>query len=167
MVLPQNINENLSKSAQDFQLLLQRMGYKNRVVEFSQSTRTAQQAADAIGVDISQIVKSLLFKTEIGNDAVMVLVSGRNRVDEGKLSLLLGERVIKANPEFVREKTGFSIGGVPPIGHLFPIQIFIDQDLENQDEIWAAAGSPFAVFQLTSGELQNLSNGKWVSIKTE
>jgi prolyl-tRNA editing enzyme YbaK/EbsC (Cys-tRNA(Pro) deacylase) len=165
MVIPENINENLSKPAREFQFLLQRLGYKNQVVEFSQSTRTAQQAADAIGVDISQIVKSLLFKTEIGNEAVMVLVSGRNRVDEDKLCSLLGERVVKANPEFVREKTGFSIGGVPPIGYLFPIQIFIDQDLDNQDEIWAAAGSPYAVFQLTSGELQKISNGKWVSIK--
>ena len=166
MRIPENINENLSKPAQEFQSLLQRLGYKNQVFEFSQSTRTAQQAADAIGVDISQIVKSLLFKTEIGNEAVMVLVSGRNRVDEGKLCSLIDERVVKANPEFVREKTGFPIGGVPPIGHLFPIQIFIDQDLDNQDEIWAAAGSPFAVFQLTSGELQQISNGKWVSIKT-
>jgi prolyl-tRNA editing enzyme YbaK/EbsC (Cys-tRNA(Pro) deacylase) len=166
MLLPENMNENLSKPAQDFQALLLRLGYKHQVVEFSQSTRTAQEAADAIGVDISQIVKSLIFKTEISNEAVMVLVSGRNRADENKLSSLLGERVVKANPEFVQEKTGYAIGGVPPISHLFPIQIFIDQDLDNQNEIWAAAGSPYAVFQLTSGELQNISNGKWVSIKT-
>lgn len=166
MAIPENITENLSKSALDFQTFLRKMGYNNRVVEFSQGTRTAQQAADAIGVDISQIVKSLLFKTEVGSVAVMVLISGRDRVDEEKLSILLGERVIKADAEFVREKTGFSIGGVPPIGHLFRIQIFIDQDLNNQDQIWAAAGSPFAVFSLTPGELQNLSNGKWVSIKT-
>ncbi len=166
MVLRENTTENLSKSAQDFQILLQQMGYNNRVFEFKRSTRTAQEAAGAIGVDISQIVKSLLFKTEVGNDAVMVLISGCDRVDEEKLCSLLGEHIVKANAEFVREKTGYSIGGVPPIGHLFPIQIFIDQDLNNQDEIWAAAGSPFAVFPLTPGELESLSNGKWVSIKT-
>ena len=167
MARPVNSSGNLSKSAQDFQTLLQRLGYNNQVVEFDQSTHTAQQAADAIGVDISKIVKSLLFKTEIGNEAIMVLVSGSNRVDQEKLCRLVGEPVSKGDAEFVREKTGFAIGGVPPIGHLFPIKIFIDQDLNDQGEIWAAAGSPFAVFPLTPCELKILSHGKWVSIKTE
>jgi prolyl-tRNA editing enzyme YbaK/EbsC (Cys-tRNA(Pro) deacylase) len=153
--------------AQDFNLILNELGLSGRIVQFDHSTRSAQEAADAIGVNLSQIVKSLVFTTKINNKAVVALCSGSNRVDEKKLSEELGEPVTKADADFVRERTGYSIGGVPPFGHSTPVQVFIDQDLASSPEIWAAAGTPNTVFPLTPQELEILSRGILINIKVD
>lgn len=129
------------------------------VSTFPEGTRTAVDAAAAIGCDVAQIVKSLVFRRTSGA-AVLVVASGANRVDEAKVERLLGEPIGKADAEFVRAATGFAIGGVPPAGHPAPIETLVDDDLLALEEIWAAAGTPRTVFPLTPAELVALTNGR-------
>lgn len=122
------------------------------VRRFSKDTRTAQQAADAVGCELGQIVKSLIFKAD--QELVLVLTSGSNRVDEHKVAPLFGVDTLgRADAEQARQATGFSIGGIPPCGHTVALRSVIDQDLLAWHEIWAAAGAPDAVFALTPDEL--------------
>ena len=108
------------------------------------STRSAQDAAQAIGCNVCQIAKSLIFRTQRTGKPVLVIVSGSNRVDTDALGKLMGEGIIKPDADFVRQVTGFSIGGVPPVGHHQVLETYIDADLLAHDEIWAAAGTPHA-----------------------
>ncbi|MGB9879954.1 MAG: YbaK/EbsC family protein, partial [Anaerolineae bacterium] len=124
-----------------------------------QSTRTAAEAAQAVGCAVGQIVKSLVFRGKETHKPILVLASGANRVDEKALAHWVGEPIEKADADFVREQTGFAIGGVPPIGHIQPLPTYIDQDLLLYDEIWAAAGTPHAVFRLTPADLVRMTNG--------
>jgi len=151
----------LSASAQQFQDHLASRGYPNRVVEMPESTRTSAEAAAAIGCSAAQIAKSIIFKSEQNDSAfaVMVVASGINRVDETKVQALIGHPVRKADADFVRQQTGYAIGGVPPTGHDHPVMILIDEDLMHFGEIWAAAGSPRAVFQLTPAQLVEMTSG--------
>jgi prolyl-tRNA editing enzyme YbaK/EbsC (Cys-tRNA(Pro) deacylase) len=151
----------LSASAQRFQDHLAARGCPNRVVEMPGSTRTSAEAAAAIGCTVAQIAKSIIFRSEIeGTDtAVMVIASGINRVDEKKVQTMLGYPINKADADYVRQETGYAIGGVPPVGHAHPIRILIDADLMQYDEIWAAAGTPNAVFQLTPAQLVEMTAG--------
>lgn len=126
---------------------------------FPAGTRTAVDAADAIGVEVAQIVKSLVFRRASG-EAVVVLASGVNRVDEAKLEALLGEPVGKADADFVRARTGYAIGGVPPAGHTSPVETIVDEDLLALDELWAAAGTPRDVFQIDPRQLLELTGGR-------
>ncbi len=130
------------------------------VSTFPEGTRTAQDAAAAIGCDVAQIVKSLIFRRTETGGPVLVVASGANRVDEQKIAALLGEPIGKADAAFVREQTGFAIGGVPPAGHARPIETIVDEDLLRLDEIWAAAGTPRDVFPLTPDELLTLTSGR-------
>jgi prolyl-tRNA editing enzyme YbaK/EbsC (Cys-tRNA(Pro) deacylase) len=155
----------LSSSAQIVQNKLIELGYPNRVVEMSDSTRSAAEAAQAVGCGVEQIVKSIIFKAGSSGKAVLVAASGSNRVDEKKVRALLGETIKKADADFVRQQTGYAIGGVPPLGHANPSIVFIDQDLLQYAEIWAAAGTPFAVFKLTPDELVKLTGGTVADIK--
>lgn len=125
---------------------------------FPQGTRTAADAAAAVGCDVGQIVKSLVFRRESGA-AVLVVASGRNRVDERKVEALLGEPIGKADASFVRETTGFAIGGVPPAGHASPVETIVDGDLLEYDEVWAAAGTPRDVFRTTPQQLVAMTGG--------
>ena len=129
------------------------------VSTFPEGTRTAPEAAAAVGCDVAQIVKSLVFR-RAGGDALLVLVSGRNRADEAKVEALIGEAVGKADASFVRAATGFAIGGVPPAGHPEPIETLVDEDLLAHDEVWAAAGTPRTVFPIAPGELLELTGGR-------
>jgi prolyl-tRNA editing enzyme YbaK/EbsC (Cys-tRNA(Pro) deacylase) len=129
------------------------------VRSFPEGTRTAVDAAAAVGCDVAQIVKSLVFRRESGA-AVLVVASGRNRVDEAKVQALLGEPVGKADAAFVRETTGYAIGGVPPAAHATPIETLVDEDLLAFDEVWAAAGTPRTVFALTPEELVAMTRGR-------
>jgi prolyl-tRNA editing enzyme YbaK/EbsC (Cys-tRNA(Pro) deacylase) len=147
------MNDSLSNSAKKVQAILLEHGLELQVVELSQTTRTAAEAAQAIGCRVGQIAKSLIFKTSTTGQPVLVIASGINRVDEKILAARLGEDVQKADADFVRQITGFAIGGVPPIGHLQKIPTFIDPDLMQYEEIWAAAGTPYAVFKLTPDQL--------------
>ena len=155
----------LSASAQKVQAALQTLGLALEVVELPASTRTAQEAAQAVGCTVGQIVKSLVFRALQSDRPVLVETSGLNRVDETRLAALLGEPVGKADADFVRQRTGFVIGGVPPLGHAEALPTFIDQDLLQYQEIWAAAGTPHAVFRLTPAELLQMTGGQVVAVK--
>ena len=139
------------------------LGADFRVLEFDASTRTAAEAAAAIGCTEAQIAKSILFRAESGR-AVMVVASGTNRVDERKIALFLGEKIGRADAEFVRAATGYAIGGVPPVGHAGPVTLLLDRDLWAFDTIWAAAGTPNAVFRLTPAELARLTGAAFADV---
>jgi len=156
---------SLSASAQRVQDALIKLGLTLQVVELPDSTRSAAEAAEAIGCSVGQIAKSLIFKTRKREEPVLVIASGPNRVDEKKIATLVGEMITKADADFVRQNTGFAIGGVAPIGHNQPIRAFIDEDLLIFDEIWAAAGTPNAVFCLTGDDLVRATDGKVVRVK--
>jgi len=158
------MSESLSESAQKVQDALNRHGVNCEVLELPGSTRTSQEAAQAIGCRVEQIAKSLVFQGKTTKKPVLVVASGANRVNEKKLRDLLSEPVKKADADFVREHTGFAIGGVPPAGLYKPLEIFIDEDLFKYEEIWAAAGTPHAVFKLTAADLVKITQGKVVSI---
>jgi len=150
----------LSASAKKVQEALQALGLTLQVVELPASTRTAIEAAQAVGCQVGQIVKSLVFRKATSGEPLLVAASGANRVNEAWISQLIGEPISKADADFVRQQTGFAIGGVPPVGHSQPIQTLIDQDLLQYAEIWAAAGTPNAVFRLTPGDLVKMTGGK-------
>jgi len=154
----------LSSSAQRVQQVLHQMGYSYEVVELPVSARTAIEAADAIGCQVGQILKSLVFKTKRSSTPILVLASGDNRVNEKRIEVLIAEPLGKANAEFVRQQTGFAIGGVAPVGHIKQITTFIDQDLLQYEEIWAAAGTPNAVFKLLANSLVPMTGGQVVQI---
>jgi Cys-tRNA(Pro) deacylase len=154
----------LSPSAQKVQDTLTARGFDLRVVEFEQTTRTSAEAAQAVGCEVGQIAKSLIFKTKSGK-AILVIASGANRVDEKKLRELAGEKIEKPDAEFVRSQTGFVIGGVPPVGLAQSLITFIDEDLTRFDTIWAAAGTPNAVFKLAPGDLVKMTGGMIANVK--
>jgi prolyl-tRNA editing enzyme YbaK/EbsC (Cys-tRNA(Pro) deacylase) len=157
--------ENLSASAQKVQQALKALGLDLTVVELPGSTRTAVEAAQAVGCEVGQIVKSLVFKAKRSEKPVLVVASGQNRVDERRVEALIGEPLGKADADFVRQHTGFAIGGVPPVGHDHPIQTFVDEDLLQYAEIWAAAGTPHAVFRLTPQELVRMTGGQVITVR--
>ena len=134
------------------------LGPRFTVLEFDASTRTAEDAAEAIGCTVAQIAKSLVFRAESGR-SVLIVASGVNRVDEKKAAAVLGERIFRADAEFVREATGFAIGGVPPVAHGTRPVVLIDEGLMGFEDIWAAAGTPNAVFRLTPADLVVLTEG--------
>ena len=161
-----NEDKNLSKSAKVVQDALLRKGFSFEVVELPFSTRTAKDAAETLGCTIGQIVKSLLFRSEKSNQPILVLASGINRVNEIMIEKIINEKIVKADADFTRDVTGFAIGGVPPVGHKQVIHyIFIDKDLLKFDQLWAAAGTPNAVFSLHSNDLLSLTDGKIIAIK--
>ncbi len=154
----------LSASAQKVQDALTAGGFDARVVELAASTRTSAEAAAAVGTTVSRIAKSLVFRTEAGDRPVLVIASGENRVDEKRLAALLGEKVTRPDAAFVRERTGFAIGGVPPLGHPERLKTYIDRDLLALGEIWAAGGTPNAVFRLQADRLVAMTGGEVVEI---
>jgi len=155
----------LKPSAQRVQDVLNSLGFANQVVELPDSTRTSAEAAAAIGCEVNQIAKSLIFQTKQSNQALLVIACGGNRVNEKLLAALVGEKLVKPDADFVREQTGFVIGGVAPVGHRQPLTTFIDQDLWQFSEIWAAAGHSNAVFKLTPDELARMTGGQVIAIK--
>ena len=157
--------DELSRSTRRFVEIVNRMGIDLEVVELPSSTRTAVDAAAAIGCSVAQIVKSLVFRTVAGKEPLMVIASGVNRVNESRIAEFVGEPIEKADAAYVREKTGFVIGGVPPIGHTVTIRTFIDEDLLKLDEIWAAAGTPNSVCKLSGDILLRITNGDVKVIK--
>jgi Cys-tRNA(Pro) deacylase len=146
----------------------QTQGLKITIKEFESSTRTAQDAANSVGCTVGQIVKSLLFV--VNGQPTMALVSGDNQLDEKKLAVLCGvgrKKVKRGNADIAREATGFTIGGIPPFGHTSQLPTYIDQDLFRFDVIWAAAGTPNAVFAITPDELARVSGGISANLKIE
>jgi prolyl-tRNA editing enzyme YbaK/EbsC (Cys-tRNA(Pro) deacylase) len=159
------MEKELSSSARKVQEALNALGMTLEVVELPASTRTAVEAAQAIGCQVGQIVKSLVFKAKRSERPILVIASGQNRVDERRIEALIGEPLGKADADFVRQRTGFVIGGVPPVGLQERLETFIDQDLSLYQEIWAAAGTPHAVFRLTPEDLLKMTGGQVVVLK--
>jgi prolyl-tRNA editing enzyme YbaK/EbsC (Cys-tRNA(Pro) deacylase) len=159
------MSQLMAKSAKNVQDVLDQKGLQCKVVELPSSTHTAQDAASSIGCNVAQIVKSLIFKTKETNKPVLILAAGPNRVNEKIIESYVGEKIEKANAEFTREVTGFAIGGIPPVGHKQHIDlIFIDEELLKNESVWAAAGTPNAVFKLQSQDLLEMTEGKVVII---
>lgn len=155
----------LSPAAQRVQAALDAHGLAIRVVELPVSTRTAQEAAQAVGCKVGQIVKSLVFRGQHSGRPVLILTSGANRVDVEVAAAQVGEPLEKAEADFVRAVTGFVIGGVPPLGHATPIPTFMDEDLLAYAEVWAAAGTPNAVFPIAPTDLQRITAAQVVRVK--
>ena len=153
---------NLSRSAQRVQQALHAAGVDVEVRELSESTRTAPEAAEAVGCALGAIVKALVFRGERSGEAVLALVSGANRADEAAIAAAVGEPIGRATPDFVRERTGFAIGGVAPVGH--GLRPLVDADLLSFDEVWAAAGTPRALFAIAPARLVEVTGGSVVAI---
>src|SRR6266705_751433 len=147
------------------QAALDALGLRRAVIELGVDARTSQQAADALGVGVGQIAKSLVFT--VNRSPLLVIASGANRVDELKLEKLAGGKVRRADPETVKQATGYAIGGVPPLGHPTPLPVYIDPDLFQYELIYAAAGVPECVFPLTPAELVHGTGGRVVDIKED
>lgn len=158
------MSSDLSVSAKRVQDFLANKGFSFEVKELSGSTRTAQEAADNVGCSVSQIAKSLIFREKRTNNPILVIASGSNRVDTVKIEHATGLKLGKADANYVRERVGFAIGGIPPVGHIEPLQTILDPDLKKHEVIWAAAGTPFALFQLRPADLQPLTNGEWLEL---
>jgi prolyl-tRNA editing enzyme YbaK/EbsC (Cys-tRNA(Pro) deacylase) len=140
------------------------LGDRFEVLEFDASTRTAADAAAAIGCEVAEIAKSLIFRGQASGRAVMIIASGVDRVDEKKAAAAVGEPIAGADADFVREATGFAIGGVPPIGHKTKPVVLIEEQLMRFAEIWAAAGTPNAVFCLTPSDLVEMTGGRVAAV---
>ena len=154
----------LPPAARRVQAALDALGLRLQVVTLPASTRTAAEAAAAVGCEVGQIVKSLIFRAATSDAPILVLASGANRVDEARLAELVGEPIVKADAAFVRAHTGYAIGGVAPVGHPQPLRSYIDADLLAYDTLWAAAGTPHSVFALRPDDLQRLTGGTVVAL---
>jgi len=142
-------------------------GFEVAVATFPESTRTSAEAAAAIGCTVGQIAKSLVFRAAESDRPVLVIASGDNRVDTGKVAALLGEKIARADADFVRARTGFAIGGVAPVAHKEPPLVLIDRDLLDHDRVWAAAGAPNAVFPLAPEDLESLTDGQVAEVRQD
>lgn len=156
---------SLSSSAQKIQDLLNSLGYSYTVIEHAESTRTAQEAADRAGCALGQIVKSLIFRGAESGKPILVLTSGANRVDEKLIAQHAAEPIRRADADFVRAVTGFAIGGVPPIGHAQNMETYLDEDFLQYEKIWAAAGTPNAIFELSISDLQSMTGAIVARVK--
>lgn len=152
----------LSQKAQMVQQVLHEHNLTLDVIELDASTRTAQEAANAVGCEIGQICKSLIFRSS--ETPILFLVSGRNQLNVAQVSAQIGIPLEKADASFTKEKTGFSIGGVPPVAHINPLTTYIDRTLLSYQHIWAAAGTPHSVFKLDSSQLLPLTGGKVIDV---
>jgi len=155
----------IRSSADRVRQALAALGHAPDIRTFSETTRTSADAAAAIGCTVGQIAKSLVFRAVGSNRAVLIIASGANRVDESLVSAAIGDRIAKADAAFVRDRTGFAIGGVAPVGHTEKPIIVIDEDLFQHGEIWAAAGTPNAVFRLTPAALAAMTDGRVIKVR--
>jgi prolyl-tRNA editing enzyme YbaK/EbsC (Cys-tRNA(Pro) deacylase) len=158
------MTSELSSSAKRVQDFLSAQGFAFEVKEMPSSTRTAQEAADSIGCDVAQIAKSLVFREKKTDRPILVIASGAHRVDVKKIQRATGLKLGRAKADFVKERVGYAIGGVPPVGHNEPLETILDPTLKDHDVIWAAAGTPFAVFRLNPADLEALTGGVWVEL---
>ena len=153
----------LPDSARRVALLLEERGHPKRIVMLAETGKTSAEAAAGLGCSVAQIAKSILFRRKLDDAPVLVIASGMNRVDEKKVAQRVGE-LARADARFVREKTGYAIGGVCPIGHAEKPVILIDQNLLRLHSIWVAAGHPHAVFNLTPAQLQAMTSAPIVDV---
>lgn len=159
------MSEPLSAGAQRVQDALVALGCDGRLLHLPRPARTAADAAAAVGCEVGQIVKSLVFSLGAGRVPLLVLTSGANRVDEAALAAAVGEPLDKADADFVRAHTGFAIGGVAPVGHTSALGTLIDEDLMKWPQLWAAGGHPNTVFSVAPHELARITGGRVVRVK--
>ena len=157
----------MPSSAQRVADALRRAGVETEVRVLADSARTAQEAASALGIVVGQIAKSLVFKGATSGQAVLVIAAGDNRVDEAKLAALLSEGITRADATFVRAAAGYAIGGIPPLAHATTMRVFVDETLARFDLVWAAAGTPHAVFAIAPAELFRVSGGYVADVKQD
>jgi prolyl-tRNA editing enzyme YbaK/EbsC (Cys-tRNA(Pro) deacylase) len=160
------MSKPLSPSASKVQAALRAAGVDTAIVEHAVPARTSAQAAEVLGCSVGQIAKSLVFRSASGR-AVLVIASGANRVDEAKVAALIGEPIGKADSSFVREVTGYAIGGIPPLGHAQPLTPLIDADLLAFDVVHAAGGTPNAMFPIRPAELVAASGGRVADVRLD
>jgi prolyl-tRNA editing enzyme YbaK/EbsC (Cys-tRNA(Pro) deacylase) len=154
----------LSPTAQRVQDALNMAGVAASIVEYDVPARTSAEAAAVLGCSVAQIAKSLVFRAASGAP-VLVIASGANRVDEAKVSALIGESIGRADPAFVRDRTGYAIGGIPPLGHTNALKTLIDRDLLEYNCIYAAGGTPHAMFPLLPSDLVRIAGGRVADVK--
>ena len=154
-----------SKRAKQFQNFLDERGLGLKVVELPESSHSAAEAAQALGCAQEQIVKSLVFQKLDTEEAILVLASGTNRVNEEAISTVVGGPVGRPDAKYVRSITGFSIGGIPPLGHKQQLRVYVDEDLLSYDEVWAAAGTPSAVFMMPGNLPDILGDHQVICVK--
>ena len=159
------MDEKKVGSVERVRLALEEKGVDSEIERFDQSTRTATDAAAAIGCSVGQIAKSLIFRAKKSERPVLVIARGDGRVNEKKIVAVLGEKIGRADADFVRARTGFAIGGVAPVGHTGEVVCFIDADLQEFETVWAAAGAPNAVFRTSPGDLVWLSGGTEIEMR--
>jgi prolyl-tRNA editing enzyme YbaK/EbsC (Cys-tRNA(Pro) deacylase) len=159
------VSRPLPPSALRVQEALRAQGFTNQIIVLDRPTRTSAEAAAALGCEVAQIAKSLVFRRATTGTPILIIASGANRVDEPAIASLLGEPIARPDADFVRTTTGFAIGGVAPIGHATAIETLIDEDLTRFETIWAAAGHPASLFALTPGELSRMTSGRIVRVK--
>ena len=143
---------------------LRQLGVESQVKEMPASTRSAAEAASALGCAVSQIVKSLIFRSVVGDEPILVLASGADRVDERRLAEIVGQPVEQASAKFVRDRTGYAIGGVPPVGHTRKLVTYLDDHLLRHPLVWAAAGGPQAVFSISPDDLVRVTSAEVVAV---
>lgn len=158
------MENELKPAAARFQETIKSMGYDNQVVELPASTRTAKEAADAIGCKVEQIAKSIVFRMQATDLPILIVACGANRIEEAAIEAHIDNRLGKADATFVKATTGFAIGGVPPFGHEQEVLTLIDEDLFQFDTIWAAAGHAMAVFELTPAQLEQMTGAKRIQV---
>ena len=150
----------MKQAAQRVQRALEANGLNCRVVELPASTRTSVEAATAIGCEVAQIAKSIVFRGVTSGRAVIVIASGSNHVNEAVVADAAGEPIARADASWVKERVGYVIGGVPPVGHLGDPRVFFDPDLLHFETVWSAAGTPHAVFEVAPADLLKASRGE-------
>ena len=156
---------DLPPAAHRVQTAALELGLNVEVRLMPDSTRTAAEAAAAVGCKVGQIVKSLIFKGKSSGKPYLLLVSGANRVNEHPMEHALGEAIVKPDADFVRDATGYAIGGIPPLGHTSQIRTFIDEDLLQYDTVWAAAGTPNAIFAVDPEALRAAVSAHTISVR--
>ena len=149
-----DLDNPLPSSAGRVAAAARKLGLSPHIVTMASSTRTAEEAAAACRCEVGQIVKSLVFRGANSGTPYLLLVSGKNRVDEKKAAKVIGEALLRPDAAYVRGTTGFAIGGIPPFGHDQPMRTFMDADLLTYADVWTAAGTPHCVMQLTPQDLQ-------------
>jgi prolyl-tRNA editing enzyme YbaK/EbsC (Cys-tRNA(Pro) deacylase) len=154
----------LPPSALKVRQAAERLGLAIAIREMPQSTRTAEEAAAACACEVAQIVKSLVFAGKVSGKPYLLLVSGKNRVNEKAVASILGEALTRPDAQKVRDWTGFAIGGIPPFGHAAALPVFVDEDLLGFEVVWAAAGTPFAVFSVEPNALAQAVGGKAIRV---
>jgi len=158
---------SLPPSARRVAEALAACGLDCEIVEVPSTTRSAEEAERMVGCEVGRILKSLVFRGKASGKPVLVLASGSNRVDEEKISAHFGEAIRRADADYVREKTGYAIGGIPPLGHVEEIETYVDEDLFAFDGVWAAAGTPFAIFRVEPAALVRATGATVLAVRKD